>query len=102
MPRIHGLVIAGAIASLMGLLDVESAQAGRRHRGCGNSYDNGCAPNACAASTPTPAPEPITVTKTIMVPETVYETMTVPVSVCKPVTRTKTITVYRMVPQTRE
>jgi hypothetical protein len=44
----------------------------------------------------------VTVTKTIMVPQTVYETMTVPVTVYKPVTRTKTVTVYRNVPRTRE
>ena len=46
--------------------------------------------------------QPQTVTKTIMVPETVYETMTVPVTVYKPVNRTRTITVYRNVPQSRE
>jgi hypothetical protein len=51
---------------------------------------------------PAPAPEPVTVTKTIMVPQMVYEAMTISVPVYKPVTRTRMVTVYRNVPQTRE
>jgi len=100
MSRVHGLALAWAAVFVAGgLLVAAPAQAGRRHHGCAPSCAPACAP---AANCAVPAPEPITVTKTIMVPQTVYETMTVPVTVYKPVTKTKMITVYRNVPQTRE
>lgn len=118
MNRVYGLTLAWSALLIGSLVMVNPAEAGRRHRGCGHGggsygggsgcntgYDAGCntagyAPAADYA--PAPAPEPITVTKTIMVPQTVYETMTVTVPVWKPVTRTKTITVYRNVPKTRD
>lgn len=37
-----------------------------------------------------------------MVPQVSYKMVTVPVTVCKPVARTKTITVYRDLPETKE
>jgi hypothetical protein len=97
----RGMALAWAASLLAGsLLVADTAQAGRRH-GCNNA----CAVPACTTAeyaAPCVAPQPVTVTKTIMVPQTVYETMTVPVTVYKPVTKTKTVTVYRDVPQTRE
>ena len=95
-----GMALMGAASMLASLFVADSAQAGRRHHGCSTCAVPVYAPAECAA--PAPAPEPVTVTKTIMVPETVYETMTVPVTVYKPVTKTKMVTVYRNVPQTRE
>lgn len=103
MSRVHGLTLACSALVIGSLVMVNPAEAGRRHRGCrsGGGCDTGCAPTVDCVSQ-TPAPEPVTVTKTIMVPQTVYETMTVSVPVWKPVTRTKTITVYRNVPKTRD
>ena len=104
--RTHGLAWAAAVALLAAGTMVGTAEAGRRHRGCGASYSNGCGASynsGCATDyAAAPAPQPETVTKTIMVPETYYETITVPVSVWKPVTKTKTITVHSRVPRTRE
>ncbi|QDU25129.1 hypothetical protein ETAA8_01900 [Anatilimnocola aggregata] len=102
MFRVHGLNLALSATLLAGgLFATDTAQAGRRHqRGCASACNEGCATAECAVDASAPQPE--TVTRTIMVPQTTYETMTVPVTVYKPVTKTKMVTVYRMVPQTRE
>lgn len=81
------------------LLATPWAEAGRRHHFGAHhaAYAAPCGPAGCAV--PVPA-EPQVVTKTIMVPQTTYKTMTVSDVVCKPELRQKMVTCTRMIPET--
>ena len=87
-----------AVAALFLGLNVAPTWAGprhHRHHGC-----CGCA--ACVPVADCVPCQPQLVTKTIMVPETYYETEMVAVTVCRPEYHDETVTVMRRVPEVRQ
>src|SRR4051812_3614766 len=90
------LLIVAAIG--YGGISANKAEAGHRLRtscyNCGSGY--GAAPVACAS------PAYQLVERTILVPETTWETRIVNVTVCKPEVRRKTVNVTRAVPEQQQ